>query len=215
MGIFGRTRADDGMAPSGAMTAARRTTRDTDELIGLCRGVLADGAVSSAEAQFLLRWMDGNRLLCDRFPFNVLYPRIARALHDGVIDESEERELLELLMQATGDVLSPESANSRPTELMLDDPPPDVIHGGKAFVFTGVFNYGTRREVSLLAETLGGRIAPSVSRKVHFLIVGNLGSDDWKHSTHGTKILKAIELKNAGASIAIVNEEHWLRYALP
>jgi hypothetical protein len=215
MGIFGRTRADDGMAPASALTARSRVGRDTDELIGLCRGILADGGISSAEATFLLRWLESNRLLSNEFPFNVLYPRVARAMQDGVLDEAEERELLELLMQATGQVVDQRLANSGPSGLMLDDPAPEIIHANRSFVVTGVFNVGNRREVSKLIEDRGGKVASNVSGKVHYLIVGNLGSDDWKHSTHGTKILKAIEIRESGHPIAIVAEAHWSRYALP
>jgi len=38
-----------------------RHDRDVDELIGLCRGVLADGAVNSLEGQFLLGWLERRR----------------------------------------------------------------------------------------------------------------------------------------------------------
>jgi hypothetical protein len=215
MGIFGRTREDDGMAPYSAMTARNRVGRDTDELIGLCRGILADGAVSSAEAKFLLRWLEGNRLVSNEFPFNVLYPRVARAMQDGVLDGEEERELLDLLMQATGQVIDNRVANSGSSKLMLDDPAPDIVHDGRSFVVTGVFNAGNRREVTRLIEERGGTVAGNVSRKVNYLIVGNLGSDDWKHSTHGTKILKALEVREQGVTLPIVGEGHWLRFVLP
>jgi len=215
MGIFGRTRADDGMAPVSAIAARQREGRDTDELIGLCRGILADGAVNAAEAAFLLRWLEGNRLVRDAFPFNVLYPRVAQALRDGVLDEAEERELLDTLMQATGQVVSPHIANSGSSQLMLDDPAPDVVHQNRSFAVTGVFSVGNRREVARLIESRGGVVAGNVSGKVHYFVVGNLGSGDWKHSTHGTKILKALQVRQSGAPIAIVAESHWLRFALP
>lgn len=215
MGIFGRSRADDGMAPVSAFTGRYREGRDTDELIGLCRGILADGAVTSAEAAFLLRWLESNRIVRNEFPFNVLYARVARAMRDGVLDAAEERELLEVLMQATGQVVDLQSANSGSSGLILDEPAPDVVHEGRTFVVTGVFNVGSRRDVTRLIQSRGGTVAGNVSRKVHYLVVGNLGSDDWKHSTHGTKILKALDVREAGTPIAIVGEAHWLRFAVP
>lgn len=42
------------------------------------------------------------------------------------------------------------------------------------------------------------------SEKVHYLVVGSVGNEQWRHSTYGTKIMKAVELREAGASIAIV-----------
>ena len=109
----------------------------------------------------------------------------------------------------------PGAAVSGPSELMLDDPAPAVVHENRCFAMTGVFNVGNRREVARLIESRGGVVAGSVSGKVHYLLVGNLGSADWKHSTHGTKILKALEIRRSGSPIAIVAESHWLRFALP
>ncbi len=39
---------------------------------------------------------------------------------------------------------------------------------------------------------------------VSYLAVGSVGN-----RTYGTKIMKAVELREAGASIAIVGEDHW------
>jgi hypothetical protein len=41
------------------------------------------------------------------------------------------------------------------------------------------------------------------------LVIGEIGSQDWLHSTHGRKIEKAIEYNDTGAKIAIVPEKHW------
>lgn len=54
----------------------------------------------------------------------------------------------------------------------------------------------------------GGAIA-SVSKKLDYLVIGEIGSRDWIHSTHGRKIEKAVELRNGGARLAIVSERHW------
>lgn len=48
-----------------------------------------------------------------------------------------------------------------------------------------------------------------MSKKVHYLVVGSVGNEQWRHSTYGTKIMKAVELREAGASISIVGEDHW------
>ncbi|MNF12093.1 hypothetical protein D3C80_2134780 [compost metagenome] len=48
-----------------------------------------------------------------------------------------------------------------------------------------------------------------MSKKIHYLVVGAIGNEQWLHSTYGTKIKKAVELREAGAPLAIVSEEHW------
>jgi NAD-dependent DNA ligase len=58
----------------------------------------------------------------------------------------------------------------------------------------------------------GGRVTGSVSSQTNFVVVGLLGSQEWKHSGFGNKILKAMDLAAAGAPIAIVSEKHWIEY---
>jgi NAD-dependent DNA ligase len=75
---------------------------------------------------------------------------------------------------------------------------------------TGQFVFGTRRVVTGAIEKRGGTVKPACSKKVNYLLVGTIGSEEWLHSTHGTKIVKAVELKRAGSPIAIVREESWV-----
>ncbi|BBP62739.1 hypothetical protein PHLH5_02800 [Pseudomonas sp. Cab53] len=77
------------------------------------------------------------------------------------------------------------------------------------FVFTGVMAFGPRKDCQALVEERGGLIGGGVSKKVHYLVVGSVGNEQWRHSTYGTKIMKAVELREAGACIAIVGEDHW------
>ena len=37
------------------------TERQVDELIGMCKGILADGVLNAEEAQFLADWLETNR----------------------------------------------------------------------------------------------------------------------------------------------------------
>jgi hypothetical protein len=46
---------------------------------------------------------------------------------------------------------------------------------------------------------------------VNFLVVGNLGSEDWIHSSFGRKIERAVELRRECPTLAIINEDHWAR----
>ena len=54
-----------------------------------------------------------------------------------------------------------------------------------------------------------GQARIGVNKKLNFLVVGSIGNDQWLHSSYGTKIKKALELREAGAPIAIVSEDHW------
>ena len=79
---------------------------------------------------------------------------------------------------------------------------------------TGDFAAAKRGEVISRIESLGGSVNNTVSRKIHFLLVGSLGSELWSSGNYGTKIERAIELRRAGTPIRIVAEKTWFE-ALP
>jgi len=41
-----------------AVCAQRIADRGVDEMIGICRGMIADGRVEQSEAEYILRWLE-------------------------------------------------------------------------------------------------------------------------------------------------------------
>jgi NAD-dependent DNA ligase len=199
-----------GQAVSSRITHARLADRSIDELIGICKGVLADGIVDENEAKFLLNWMKANRHATDTWPASVLYPRLEEMLADGVLDEEEQADLLDLVIDITGGGLAPTPADaSMATLLPVCDPPPAIIFDHRMFCLTGKFASGTRSECQEQVMALGGKCSGSPSKKTDFVVIGTIGSRDWIHSTHGRKIEKAVEIREAGSGLHIVTEEYW------
>jgi len=215
MAVFPRRNVpldDNGQPIIPALSWSRVADRQVDEVIGLCKGVLADGQVNQSEAEFLLNWLQANRHAADKWPASVLYPRIRAMLDDGVLDDEEEQELLTLLMGITGAPGINVTGNSASTSLPFDDPAPRVAFSGEIFCLTGTFACGPRREVEEAVIQRGGKVKKAPCKKTSFLVVGEVGSRDWIHSTFGRKIEKAIELRDGGAGIAIIPEERFFDY---
>ncbi|GAA0907542.1 hypothetical protein GCM10009552_15610 [Rothia nasimurium] len=207
---------DDGAAPKATMTRSWRMDRSTNELIGICRGILADGEVNVTEAKFLLGWLDRHSEFADQFPYCVLYPRVAEALQDGVLDLDEERELLEALTATVGgEAAHSNGANSLSTELPYDVPLPTILHSASIFVVTGTFSYGKRRVVHEAIEMRMGVVRSAVSASTDYVLVGEVGSRDWAHSSYGRKIQDAMTFRNQGAMISIIPERHWVSSLKP
>jgi len=200
---------DHGQPIVRAFNAARLNDRMIDELIGLCRGVLFDGAISEAEANALLRWLDANREVAGHWPANVLYRRIARMMSDSRLDPDEQKELLELLVEITGGPAPDAFVKSASTALPLCTPLPKVLFPGKLFCFTGKFVSGTRAQVQAAVISLGSEVKDSPTNNTNYLVIGSIGSADWIHSTHGRKIEKAVQLRTEGRPIHIIAEEYW------
>jgi len=182
--------------------------RSLDELVGLCKGVVADGQINGPEAEFILNWLNANQSVANTFPANVLYPRLVEMLADGKLDDDEARELLGFLRQMTGDTGQMGAVNQS-TSIAFDAPLPDLAFLGQTFCFTGEFGYGRRDDVKARTAALGARVASSVTLKGCILVVGCIGSEAWLHSTHGRKIEAAVAARAKGKPVSVVPEEHW------
>jgi len=188
---------------------ARIDRRAADELIGVAAGLIADGCINQKEAEFLKRWMETHLPSLDDPVVNIVYRRLANMLSDGVLQDDEATELLNLLEQFTGPTLGSGKPFTAPSSLPFCQPAPAITLEQKIFVFTGVMAYGPRKDCEKLVTAQGGLIGASISKKIHYLVVGSIGNDQWLHSIYGTKIKKAVELRDNGAPISIISESHW------
>lgn len=192
--------------------AARLSDRALDEMMGLCRGIVADGRVVQTEAEVLRDWIELNREYADHWPANVIYSRLADMLQDGVLDAEEEAELLDLLQDLVGGGHSiDERVAAYSSRLPLDRPEPELVFRGRLFCMTGKFVFGTRKEVEATVRSLGAETNSAPTQRTTFLVIGAIGSEAWIHSTHGRKIEKAVQLREKRSGIAIVSEEHWTK----
>lgn len=188
---------------------ARIDQRSVDALIGITAGITADNEVNQSEALFLQRWLEDHLLHLDDPVVNILYRRLNDMLVDNVLDAEEAQELLALLKQFNGGTTASPALFCAPSSLPLNDPCPAIDWLEKSFMFTGTMAYGPRKECEAVILDRGGVIGASVSKKLHFLVIGSVGNEQWLHSSYGTKIKKAVELREAGTPIALVSESHW------
>lgn len=184
--------------------------RQIDELIGIVKGVMADGMVTQGEVEFLLRWMETNRHAANLWPAKALYPRLAQVAAKGFMTLHEEGDMLDLLMKTVGGNTAPQLGfQSNSTKLPLSEPLSPLSFNGRAFCFTGAFHSGTRDWCHSQVASRGGRSSSGITKKLDYLVIGHIGNESWVHSTHGRKIEKAVQYNSAGSGIVIVSEEHW------
>lgn len=65
--------------------------RQIDTLIGLSKGITADGKVDQAEAEFLMAWLIQNRHSENPIIVNLL-EKVESMLADGILDDEKSRE---------------------------------------------------------------------------------------------------------------------------
>jgi len=188
----------------------RTADRLVAEMLGLCRGVLADGVVSEDEALALRRWVGAHPDVGMQFPGNVLSQRLLRMFQDGVLDDDERADLHEFLRDLVGEDVERPMEVDRPIRIGFDDPPPTLMFDGWEYVFTGRFAYGTRAACTRAVEERGGFVRNTLTMRTRVLVVGVGASPAWIAANYGLKIAGAVEARAEGHPIFIVPEEHWV-----
>ncbi len=186
---------------------AELTDRQTSELIGLARGVIADGVLSDGEIEYLHKWLAASAGVVAHPLLAPLLVRVEEILADGLVDAEERADLMAALMALTGDDFEVGEA-LKATTLPLCAPVPEIDFQERAFCFTGTFAFG-KRAVCESAVTERGGIAGSLTKKTDFLVIGEYATDSWAQSSYGRKIEKAAMMRANGGIIRIIHEPVW------
>lgn len=183
-------------------------------LLGLARGVLADGVVNEAEARALRDWVEWHPEAMARWPVSVLARRIERIFRDGVVDSEEREDLAELLRRMLEGTPGPPLRTGLAKGLPLDPDPPPVTFPGRTFVFVGRFASGSAASRGRRVEALGGRVDPAVGPGTDTVVVGALTGEDAREGALAEVLALASDLRSRSGRPCIVTEEHWAA-ALP
>lgn len=191
-----------------ALTFRNEMRQSCAALVGIVQGLLADGSLNDAEVRFLSAWLHNNQSVSTCWPGSVIAAQIETILADGHIGEEERLHLVDVLQKLVGGTLDDLAQQTHVCELPLDQVS-SVEIAARRFCLTGDFCFGSRSACQAAIEARGGLVANSVSKKLDYLVVGGLGSAEWKHGNFGTKIERAVELRTQGARLLIVHEDPW------
>jgi len=193
-----------------ALAYKNECVRACAELAGIAEGLIVDAHLSDKEISFLNRWLETNDAATCEWPGDVIHARVHEVLADGVVTEAERIYLVNTLKLLVGGQLERIAALPKVNQLALDEVERVPIVGS-LFCLTGEFVYAPRERCEQAIVSRGGRVHRSVTKNINYLVVGGLGSDEWKHGNYGTKILKAMEYKRQGAPILVIHEDTWAR----
>ncbi len=185
--------------------------RQIDTLIGLSKGIIANGKVDQAEAEFLQTWLVQNEEAQNPIILNLL-DKVEYMLNDNLLDKDESDDLFKTLHLISGEKTELGEV-AKTSSLPICSPTPKIHFTQKNFLFTGTCVYGTRKECQSSIEKLGGINAKSVTKTLDYLVLGTYVTDSWIHENFGRKIEKAMEYRDSGIPLSIVTEEHWIREA--
>jgi DNA polymerase III epsilon subunit family exonuclease len=179
---------------------------DNAEKLGFIKGVLqgglADGKLSNYEILSLREWVRLNSNdLC--LPIiRELKDKIDVILLDGILEESERKELIALINRHIHIELNGQNKTNINHEFE------NIIIENKRFCLTGnLSNFSDKNSFIKFIESYGGIYSDSVSKKTDFLILGELGDERYSNNGIGTKETKAREINSKNASqISIMSE---------
>lgn len=187
----------------------RMLTRAAQTLLGICSGIASDGVVNDMEIHFLRTWLLENKDVASVWPGNVIGQRISAILSDGVIDESERDNLLDVLQSITGNSFSETGSSVADVPALPVDNVQNVTFDGRRFCLTGTFFRGTRSSCESVTEALGGIVEKTVSRSLDYLVIGATVTANWAFESYGRKIEKAVAYRESGGSPLIITERQW------
>jgi len=177
-------------------------------LLGLCRGLLADGKITPDESRLLHDWLVLLKDSVDNPCYIALRECLQTCSGETEVTENNQTQLLQLLSGIVGGRTDAGEC-LRSSELWLDAPPPKVIFDKHVFCLTGKFVYGSRKECETAVQERGGICRATPSKKINYLVIGSYAEDSWIQSSFGRKIEKAVQLRAAGADLRIISESHW------
>ncbi|MTC33424.1 NAD-dependent DNA ligase [Providencia alcalifaciens] len=185
---------------------------DINLLNGLCKGIIADRELGTDEINYLDWWLTQNGMLKRNYPGKHLYELVRAIKEDGVIDKDESDLLYKALVDFSGTDLDCGVVDGLSCHLPCDDVSVFNV-SGTTICLTGNFVTGKRSLVSKMIEEAGGKVSDRVTQSADYLVIGTLSSRDWRYSSHGRKIEKAIEDRDSGkSSIKIITEDILMKF---
>lgn len=208
--------------------ACQCATGATRRLHGVLQGISLDQKVREQEIIGLKNWLNTYEGMKDYWPFTDLWKMITDILEDGVVDDDEQKMLLDYctnfsetpiddadihdkiyekgFMATSAPVLKPFTA--------ICDRECLIQFSDHSFCFTGPARSGPRKVLHAMVNDLGGIPKTGVSPKLNYLVIGAQSSPCWAYSTYGRKIEKVFLQRDERSGITtILHEDDFLAQA--
>lgn len=190
----------------------RNLIKNINILLGICSGLVADNDLNDTEIHFLATWLSDNEEVARSWPGSVIAQRISTIIADGQISADERDDLLATIKEICGTEFTDIGAAEAQSTALPVQQVERIDVDGRSFCFTGQFLYGSRGKCASAVVERGGFAQQNVTKTLNYLVIGSLASPDWQHQSFGTKIKKAVELRDSGSGILIMSEQDWIKH---
>jgi len=180
-----------------------------NEFYGFCAGIACDNSISPTEVEKLLSRLDCNPELSKDSRVASLGRSARLSIADGRITPDEAEDICGWITRLVGDSATdtglPTFGNVGVIDGSLEDVS-KVVVSDRVFVLTGKFVIAPRKAIAGKIVEQGGMLNDIVSSRTDYLAIAAESSRDWKFSHAGTKIVKAMELRERGNRPELVLE---------
>ncbi|WP_375322762.1 BRCT domain-containing protein [Aliivibrio logei] len=184
----------------------------TNQLLGFLQGITSDDHLNDQEIMKLNDLLNKNNEATEKWPGNVIKTRLNSILADGIIDEEERTDLLQMLKGICGQQFTDTGlAECTATDCFAKDIIIESIEN-KHICFTGKFMSGNRKIIESIATKHKANTRKDVVQALDYLVIGSMASRDWKFTSHGRKIEAALSNQQKGLPVKIISEETWIEY---
>ncbi|MBS4036469.1 MAG: BRCT domain-containing protein [Ignavibacterium sp.] len=183
--------------------------KSIQELQGLSTAIIYDGKIDDSEIELINSWLYKHEEYLTEYPLydlNILFKDI---FADKVITTDERKKLFDFLNSIAA------APSSEAVVEGIFEENPEIIFNSKYFLFTGKLVLGSRSKAQEKVLELGGFCQKGLNLQTDYLVVGDLGSEDYKYSRFGSKIEGAIKYnREKNTNILIVKEKDFVNSAI-
>lgn len=137
--------------------------KEIESLQKIASAIIYDGKVDSYEVEILREWLDKNNEYLTEHPLSDLKALFKTIIDDGVVTESERKQIFEFL-----DAIALENS-SHPN--IINDVE-KIEFEGKTFAFRGKLLFGDLEKAKHLVEEKGGEFTDVVNPETDYLVIG-------------------------------------------
>lgn len=183
-----------------------------NEFLGLISGIVSDNIINAQELKYILGWISTHEDVINHPITKDVSIKVVEFTKIKSPSPEEKSALLTFFKKTTGTNFGETgAATTEPLDHFVDHIE-SMTHTNARICFTGVFKKGSRKEVEAIATNLGATTRKDPSKSIDYVIIGSQVSQDWKHTSFGRKIQKAVELRDGGHPLFILTEKHWLSF---
>lgn len=172
----------------------RRNAKER-ELVRLLDDVSSDGKVTDEELSSIIDWLSSHPELSGTDAYIKVESLLTAILADGVIEQSEMDELVNLLQKI-----------SNPAECACCSAE-GICLTNKVVCITGEFRHGPRPEIIQTLTNCGAIVKTHIVKRLDYLIVGDYGSEYYAAGKYGRKMQQVLDMQEHGSSVQILKED--------